>query len=173
MFRRENFGSFQNACLKLGCKDTETAVFEDVYDNKDMGQFLINIIALARNTQYQPDYKGPILQDAAKNSGPGKAVAATAKPYLGPTLADVASKNAQEAIEASRYTEHGVVMDPTKNVHSGQKDAKPAEETKVKYCGDYNEAAMKQAQEAKSAATYTEHGIVMNPDENRSHGQKD
>lgn len=161
MFRRENFGSFQNACLKLGCKDTETAVFEDVYDDKNMGQFLINIIALARNTQYQPGYKGPILQDAVKNSGPGKAVAATAGPYLGPTFTEKANKEIGENMEEGRYTEHGIVMDPSKNVSHGA-----VQEKKYAYVGDYNDAAMKQAEEAKNAARYTEHGIVMDPSKN-------
>ena len=161
MFRRENFGSFQNACLKLGCKDTETAVFEDVYDDKNMGQFLVNIIALARNTQYKDGYKGPILQDAVKNSGPGKAVAATAKPYLGPTFTEKANKEIGENIEEGRYTEHGIVMDPTKNVTHGQ-----TPEKHYAYVGDYNDAAMKQAEDAKNAARYTEHGIVMDPSKN-------
>ena len=161
MFRRENFGSFQRACLKLGCKEIETAVFEDVYDDKDMGQFLINIIALARNTQYQPGYKGPILPDAAKNSGQGKAVAATAAPYLGPTFTEQANKEIGENIKEGRYTEHGIVMDPSKN----KKDPEP--EKKYKYVGDYTDDAMRQAQEAKNDARYVEHGVIMDPSKNR------
>ena len=166
MFRRENFGSFQNACLKLGCKEIETAVFEDVYDDKDMGQFLINIIALARNTQYKPGYKGPILQDAAKNSGQGKAVAATAAPYLGPTFTEQANKEIGDNIKEGRYVEHGIVMDPSKNVTHGK-----AEEKRYAYCGDYTDDAMRQAQEAKNDARYTEHGIIMDPSQNATHGK--
>jgi hypothetical protein len=66
MFRRENWGFFQNACVKLGLSDSETAVFEDVYEDRNMGQFLINIVSLARKAQYRPGYKGPILADASK-----------------------------------------------------------------------------------------------------------
>lgn len=163
IIHRENFGSFQRAYLKLGCQEIETAVFEDVYDDKEMGQFLINIIALARNTQYMPGYKGPILQDAAKNSGPGKAVAATASPYLGPTFTEQTDKEIGQNMEEGRYVEHGIVMDPAKNVTHGQ-----AEEKRYAYVGDYNDAAMKQAEEAINDARYTEHGIIMDPSKNPS-----
>ena len=171
MFRRENFGSFQRACLTLGCKESETCVFEDVYDNKNMGQFLINIISLARNTQYEPGYKGPILQDASRNSGPG--AKPTGNKDAGPTMAEMAMRQAQEAKDAGRYTEHGVLMNPTDNINHGQKDAtSPEQQKKTAYVGDYMDAAMRQAQEAKDAGRYTEHGILMNPSDNLNHGQK-
>ena len=64
MFRRENFGFFQQACVGLGCKPDETSVFEDVYDDKNMGLFLVNIVALARQVQSKPGYSGPVLDDA-------------------------------------------------------------------------------------------------------------
>ena len=31
---------------------------------------------------------------------------------------------------------------------------------------------MKQAEKAKAAGRYSEHGVIMNPDENEWHGQK-
>ena len=124
MFRRENFGSFQNACLKLGCKDNETCVFEDVYDNKNMGLFLTNIVSLARNVQYKPGYHGPILQDAAKQAEANVTNFSDAqlkRTACMPTKYDEANMKAQKAMETGRYTAHGVVMNPQENEYHGQK----------------------------------------------------
>jgi hypothetical protein len=40
--------------VKQGCLPNETAVFDYVYEDRNIGQFLINIVALARNPQYKP-----------------------------------------------------------------------------------------------------------------------
>jgi hypothetical protein len=109
MFRRENFGFFQNACLKLGCQETETCVFEDVYDDKNMGLFLVNIIALARNTQYEPGYKGPILPDAARNSGQGAAAPSEPR-YLGSSVAEQAALAAHGHKAQAHFVDHGVIQ---------------------------------------------------------------
>jgi len=155
MFRRENFGFFQNACVALGCKPNETCVFEDVNDNKNMGQFLLNIVSLARNTQYAPGYAGPILQDAVKNSGPGTPGPTGPVKYI-PSAAEQAAKTAVDAKLASRYVEHGIVMSP---------NAQSAPEGK--HLGlTAAEKAAQHGDEAVKASRYVEHGIVMNPDEN-------
>ena len=148
MFCRENFGSFQRACVALGCRENETCVFEDVYDNRNMNQFLTNIIALARNTQNKPGYSGPRLEDASGS----KPTTAPQVPLVDPTPAPAPSQ--------ARPAPAGAAPTP-----SGQwKEAKS--------CGSYMDAAMEQAQRAKDAGRYTEHGILMNPDDNRNHGQK-
>ncbi|KAH0788321.1 Muscle-specific protein 20 [Histomonas meleagridis] len=124
MFRRENFGAFQNACVKLGCKDNETCVFEDVYDNRNMGLFLTNMVALARNVQYKPGYRGPILPDAAHQSEANRShftkeqIDRTA---CMPTKLDEANMQAQKAKDAGRYTSHGVLMNPQEHEYHGQK----------------------------------------------------
>lgn len=148
MFCRENFGSFQRACVALGCRENETCVFEDVYDNRNMNQFLTNIIALARNTQNKPGYSGPRLEDASGSKPPaGRPLEAN------PTPAPAASAPRPAPAAAPAPTP------------SGQwKEAKP--------CGTFMDAAMAQAQRAKDAGRYTEHGILMNPDDNKNHGQK-
>jgi hypothetical protein len=178
MFRRENFGFFQNACLKLGCVSDETAVFEDVYEDRNMGQFLINIVALARHTQYQPGYTGPILADASKDAT-GTAPAPKTPPggYI-PTYEEEAQRVALEAKEASRYVEHGILSNPADNAYHGQKVTSPpathaaAAPPPGKYIPTFTDAANDQALKAKTTGMYVEHGILMNPEDNLSHGQK-
>jgi hypothetical protein len=68
---RENCGSFPKAYLRIGLQEAEASGFEDVYEDRNMGQFLPNIISLARFVQFQSDYKGPQLPDVTNNSGPG------------------------------------------------------------------------------------------------------
>jgi hypothetical protein len=174
MFRRENFGFFQNACVKLGLKPGETAVFEDVYEDRNMGQFLINIVALARKTQYQPGYNGPILADAIREAQGGTGPSPAATPKYIPSLAEEAQKVALDAKEASRYVEHGIIANPDAHVYSGKKDAVagPAPAAPGKYIPTAQELAQKQAQEALDAGKYREHGIMMNPSDNINHGQK-
>jgi hypothetical protein len=181
MFRRENFGFFQNACVKLGCVPNETAVFEDVYEDRNMGQFLTNIVALARCTQYKPGYKGPILADASKEAqgaaGPGPVAQGK---YIG-TYQEEANKTVLAAKEASRYTEHGIISNPDDHKFHGQKAgdapapaAQPAQKfpNAGKYLGTFQDAATEQALKAKEAGRYTEHGIISNPDDHKFHGQK-
>ena len=124
MFCRENFGFFQRACLDLGCIESETAVFEDVYDNRNMGLFLTNIIALARNTQYKPGYNGPILQDAVKKAEAQKmnfTKEQLARGAAGPTAAEQAANRIGEAMAESRYVEHGIISLAEENKFHGQK----------------------------------------------------
>jgi hypothetical protein len=154
MFRRENWGFFQRACIAIGCKEDETCVFEDVYDDKNMGLFLANIVALARQTQYEPDYNGPKLQDATKNSGPGQVSHAEAK-YI-PSKAEEAALIAHEAKVQARHTEHGILMNPN------DPGVKPSEQ----YIETAADEAVAKAEAARTASRYIEHGIVMNPAEN-------
>lgn len=124
MFRRENFGFFQRACLDLGCKEAETCVFEDVYDDRNMGLFLTNILALARNTQYKPGYSGPILADAAKPAEGDKRTFTKeqlAKTAAQPTMMDAAFAQAAKAKDESRYVEHGIIGLPDEHQYHGQK----------------------------------------------------
>jgi hypothetical protein len=85
---------------------------------------------------------------------------------------------AQHAKDTGRYVEHGVVVNPEENKFHGQKDAPAAAAEPKKfpnaaaYQGSFADAAMAQAQKAKDAGRYQEHGIVMNPAENQFHGQK-
>jgi hypothetical protein len=157
LFRRENFGFFQHACLSLGCDESETCVFEDVYDDRNMGLFLVNIIALARHTQYRPGYSGPILEDASKTSGPGQKVDAQAK-YI-PSMLEVAAAQAGEAKDHARYVEHGIMMNPN------DPTAPVAPQGKGYITTAQDEANAKAAQ--AKGPKYVEHGILMNPDENR------
>jgi hypothetical protein len=164
MFRRENFGFFQNACLKLGCQATETCVFEDVYDDKNMGMFLTNIIALARNTQYEPGYKGPVLPDATRNSGQG-AAAPSAPRYLGPSTADQAALAAQELKAQSHFVDHGIIQPSEPPVTPESGPAGYLGLTAAEQVGAHGEAV-------KSASRYVQHGIVVNPDENPANRPK-
>jgi hypothetical protein len=154
IFRRENWGLFQRACIAIGCREEETCVFEDVYDDRNMGLFLTNIVALARQTQYEPGYNGPMLQDATKNSGPGQVSRAEAK-YI-PSKAEEAALMAHEAKVQARHTEHGILMNPN---DSG---VKPSEQ----YIETAADEAVAKAEAARIASRYVEHGIVMNPTEN-------
>lgn len=125
MFRRENFGFFQNACVQLGCKSNETAVFEDVYDDRNMGLFLINICALARNCQWKEGWTGPILPDAPKPTEGAKmqfTEEQLARGRMGPTVAEQAAAIAGKAKEESRYDEHGIIANPDENKWHGQKE---------------------------------------------------
>ena len=124
MFRRENFGFFQNACVKIGCKDNETAVFEDVYDDRNMGLFLINIVSLARNTQFKPGYSGPILASARPPASGQKqnfTKEQLARGYCGPTAQQVAADEMGKAKDQFRYIEHGIVSNPDENLYHGNK----------------------------------------------------
>jgi hypothetical protein len=158
MFRRENFGFFQHACLKLGCHETETCVFEDVYDDKNMGLFLINIIALARNTQYEPGYQGPILSDAARNSGQDAAAPSEPK-CLGISVADQAALQAHENKVHAHSVDQGIIQ-PT------DQTAVP-ENAPGAYLGPTAaEQAAAHGEGVRNASRYVQHGIVVNPDEN-------
>lgn len=124
LFRRENFGFFQNACVKLGCKESETAVFEDVYDDRNMGLFLVNIMALARNVQYKPGYNGPILASARPPASGQKqnfTPEQLAKGYTAKTAQQEAVEVSGNAMDASRYFEHGIVNNPDENKFHGNK----------------------------------------------------
>jgi hypothetical protein len=173
MFRRENWGFFQNACVKLGLSDSETAVFEDVYEDRNMGQFLTNIVGLARKAQYRPEYKGPILADASKEAVAAAAPSAPQK-YIG-TLQEEAARKAEEAKDSARYVEHGILVNPEVHVHHGQKDAGPAKAPAAggKYIPTAQEVAAKKVQDQQEAGRYREHGIIVDPSSNTYHGQKD
>ncbi|OHT14673.1 hypothetical protein TRFO_14845 [Tritrichomonas foetus] len=186
MFCRENFGFFQRSCIQLGCKDNETCVFEDVFENRNMNQFLLNIVSLARNIQYSPSYRGPILQDAVKAGASTKPVNSFSKPYNNLSTPESAYNQAQKTKDAGRYNEHGVMMNPDDNKYHGQKTSTVAASQsktppsqpqnvstkKTVYCGDYSDTAMRQAQLAKDSGRYNEHGVMMNPNDNKYHGQK-
>lgn len=175
MFRRENFGFFQNACLKLGLKDSETAVFEDVYEDRNMGLFLTNVIAIARVTQYKPGYAGPILPDATPEAtgAPGPSPAAKQK-YIS-SFAEEAAKTAEGVKEAARYVEHGILSDPNANVFHGQKDGKPGQApqaTQAAYHPSVQDQHAEKGQKVIEETRYREHGIIMNPDEVKQTGGK-
>jgi hypothetical protein len=163
LFCRENFGFFQKACLKIGLQEAETAVFEDVYDDRNMGQFLTNIIGIARFVQFEPGYDGPILQDAAKNSGHGAAAGPTVG-YI-PSFTEQAGQHAADVKAAARYTQHGIMMNPN------DPTAPKVPQTNG-YIPTAEEEAAAVATASKAQSRYVEHGIVMNPDENPSPGKK-
>jgi hypothetical protein len=154
---RENFGFFQKACLKIGLHEAETCVFEDVYEDRNMGQFLTNIIALARFVQFEPDYKGPQLPDATKNSGSGGHVAPTVG-YI-PTFTEQAGQHAADVKAAARYTEHGIMMNPND-------PNAPKVPSSKGYIPTKEDEAAAVATASKAQARYIQHGIVMNPSEN-------
>jgi len=124
MFRRENFGFFCTASLELGVKSAETAIFEDLYEERRMSQFLIHLLAVARNSQYRPGYAGPILADAVRPSESTKQtftpeqLARTAEQ---PTAADAAANIAGKAMQDSRYVEHGIIQNPQDHKYHGHK----------------------------------------------------
>jgi hypothetical protein len=168
MFRRENFGFFQNACVKLGVKSNETAVFEDVYEDRNMGQFLINIIALARVTQYKPGYGGPILADARQESSGAPGPSAAGKKQYIASFAEEAQKVALDAKESSRYVQHGILSNPEENLFHGQKDGKKGLERRASvgpYVPSAQDLAADVGVKAVEETRYREHGIIMNPDE--------
>jgi vacuolar-type H+-ATPase subunit B/Vma2 len=117
-----------------------------------------------------------IVMNPAENVHHGAKDAPPAPPptvgYV-PTLLDDAREQAGKAMEAGRYTEHGIVMDPAENVHHGAKDAPPAAPSAVGYVPTYLDEAREQAGKAMEAGRYTEHGILMNPEDNIQHGHKE
>ena len=119
LFRRENFGAFFQACLSIGLAENDLCQFEDVYDNKNMGQFLIMMIAFARKVQYEPNYKGPILEDAVKQATANKRNFTEAQLRAGEAVVPLAQAGMNEAASKaqseSRYVEHGIIMDPELN----------------------------------------------------------
>ena len=119
LFRRENFGAFFQACLSIGLAENDLCQFEDVYDNKNMGQFLIMMIAFARKVQYEPGYKGPILEDAVKQATANKRNFTEAQLRAGEAVVPLAQAGMNEAASKaqseSRYVEHGIIMDPSLN----------------------------------------------------------
>ncbi|OHS97082.1 Calponin-1 [Tritrichomonas foetus] len=125
MFRRENFGFFQRASVDLGVLQNETAVFEDVNDDKNMPQLLTNIISLARNTQFKPGFKGPQLKDAIKQTEGAKVnftAEQLAKGNSGPTFLEQATAIAGAAKEESRFVEHGIISNIDEHKYHGQKN---------------------------------------------------
>jgi hypothetical protein len=173
MFRRENFGLFQNACVALGCKSNETCVFEDVYDDKNMGLFLINIVA--RQVQSTPGYSGPVL-DAKTNfarlpsppqsagpppqTPPRERSATTGSGYI-PSAAEATAFRSEANRTAGQYTQRGVLMNP-----DDPSAPKPKPVPQTGYVPSLAEAAAFRSEANRMAGRYTEHGIVMNPDEN-------
>lgn len=125
LFCRENFGSFSQACLSLGVAQTDLCQFEDIYDNRNMGQFLVTMISLARKVQYMPGYKGPILEDAVKQATANKRQFTEAQLRAGESVVPLSQAGMNEAssqaLEASRYVEHGIIMDPDNNPHNKKK----------------------------------------------------
>lgn len=124
LFRRENFGAFFKACLSIGMTDSDLCQFEDVYDNKNMTQFLIMIVAFARKAQYTPGYKGPILEDAVKQAVATKRTTSEKERLAGDACIPLAQMGMYEAAakakEASRYVEHGIIMNPDENPEKGK-----------------------------------------------------
>lgn len=119
LFRRENFGAFFKACLAIGMAESDLCQFEDVYDNKNMSQFLIMMVSFARKAQYAPGYKGPILEDAVKQAVGTKKTLSEKDHQAGLACIPLAQMGMYEAAskakQASRYTEHGIIMDPSEN----------------------------------------------------------
>jgi hypothetical protein len=118
MFRRENFGSFQRGCVELGLDQSETAVYEDVADDRNMGLFLTNIIGLARVTQWEAGYEGPMLADAPKPAGPVTVHPTGGHKYI-PSIYEEAAAVAGAAKAHSRHVEHGIISEPDVNPRSG------------------------------------------------------
>jgi hypothetical protein len=160
MFRRENFGFFQNACIAVGCKPDETCVFEDVYDDKNMGLFLVNVVALARQVQVKPGYSGPILDDAKAGFVPPAAAGASPKTtgYI-PSVAEEAARMAEANRAAGQHTAHGIIMGTGGASAQGPKAG-------AGYIPSAAEEAARIAEANRAAGRYTQHGIVMNPREN-------
>ena len=125
MFQRENYGSFQKACLSLGVQSNETCTFEDVYNGTNLGQVLICIISLARKVQFEPGYNGPILEDArpvaqaTKQEFTAEQLARTA---CAPTLAQASLDEIGKTIEENRYVEHGIIANPDEHIFHGTKE---------------------------------------------------
>ena len=122
LFRRENFGAFFKACKSVGMVDSDLCQFEDVYDNKNMSQFLLMMISLARIVQFRPEYTGPILEDAVKQAKANKREFTEAQLRAGESIVPLAqagmNETASKAKEASRYVEHGIIMNPDENPHN-------------------------------------------------------
>ena len=124
LFQRENFGNFCTAAKDFGVAENDLCTFEDIYDDKNMGQCLIMLIALARKVQYKTGYKGPILEDAVKQSDPNKREftekqlreAQNTIPLAFAQLAE-----GQKVKDDSRYTHHGIINDPALNPHNKKK----------------------------------------------------
>ena len=119
LFCRENFGAFFQACLSLGLAENDLCSFEDVYDNRNMGQFLIMMISFARKVQYLPGYKGPVLEDAVKQATANKRQFSEQQLRAGEAIIPLGQAGmnevASKAKEESRYVEHGIIMDPALN----------------------------------------------------------
>lgn len=125
LFRRENFVSFSNACKELGVPENDLCQFEDIYDNKNMGQFLITVLSLARIVQNKPGYKGPILEDAVKVAEVNKRQFTEAQLRAGQNVIPLGqagmAEQSSKAMEASRYVQHGIIMNPDDNPHNKKK----------------------------------------------------
>lgn len=125
LFCRENFGSFSQACLSIGVAQTDLCQFEDIYDNRNMGQFLVTMVSVARKIQYSPGYHGPILEDAVKQATQNKRQFTETQLRAGESVLPLAQVGMNEAssaaLEASRYVEHGIIMDPALNPNNKRK----------------------------------------------------
>ena len=125
MFQRENFGSFIKACLDIGVLPNETATFEDVFNNQNMGQLLINIISLARKVQFEPGFQGPILEDArplAKETHQEFTAEQLLRTAAAPTAEQAALDKIGKTMEEGRFVEHGVIANPDEHIFHGTKE---------------------------------------------------
>lgn len=125
MFQRENFGSFIKASLDFGVLPNETATFEDVFNNQNMGQFLINIISLARKVQFQPGFTGPMLEDArpiAQATHQEFTAEQLLRTAAAPTAAQAALDKIGKTMEEGRFVEHGVIANPDEHIFHGTKE---------------------------------------------------
>ena len=125
MFQRENYGSFQKACISLGVQANETCTFEDVYNNTNLGQVLVCIISLARKVQFEPGYNGPILEDArpiAQATHQEFTAEQLARTAAAPTISQAAFNEIGKTMEEGRYVEHGIIANPHEHVFHGTKE---------------------------------------------------
>ena len=160
MFRRENFGNFQTAIQKMGVRDSECCSFEDIYENRNMTQCLVMFVAFARNVQYSPGYNGPILQDAAKNSGQGASASHIKSSGLSPL--ERKALEAQQIRDQSVFVEHPVVKTGPAQTNAGKIATGPGASQR-KPQGPVLTPAEQQAlkaQQIKDKSSFTEHPIV-------------
>lgn len=120
-FRRENFGSFARVAQELGLKSHDLCTFEDIYDNRNMNQCLVTLIALARIIQYREDYQGPLLEDAKKESVAHKTEFTEQQLREAREAVPLSRKNlaeGQKVIDEAHTVHHGVILDPDNEVHN-------------------------------------------------------
>jgi hypothetical protein len=65
-FKRDNFGNVCRFLTSIGVKDCELCTFEDIYEDKNMNQVLVTILAFARIVQNKSGYQGSYLEEPKK-----------------------------------------------------------------------------------------------------------